>query len=177
LHALILRYLRAIHHYINNSINFSMLGSRCSNTRSARPITWTAAALRKYHLDGRRTLYVSSSVSMNSSVRADFTVTDSSGKTIFDSSAERQREKLKHEQKKLDLQQLDEQVASAIEEHYRNGSHPETPLLDSLLASHLSACNDPDNEFVYLYELRDALAKKFGSDAEARKALSIPSTE
>jgi hypothetical protein len=134
-------------------------------------------SLTEYHLDGRRTLQVSSFVRMNSSVSVDFTITDSTGKTIFNSAAERQREKLKHEQKKLDLQQLDEQVAAAIEQHYRKGAHPETSLLDSLLASHLSALNDPDNELVYLYELRDALAKRFGGDAEAQKVLSVSGTE
>jgi hypothetical protein len=134
-------------------------------------------SLTEYHLNGQRSLHAISFLSGEPSLTTDFTITDISGKTIFDSSAERQREKLKHEQKKIDLEQLDERVAQAIEQHYRQGPHPENPLVASLLASHLAACNDPDNELVYLYELRDAVTKKFGSDAKAQKVLSVSGTE
>lgn len=49
-------------------------------------------------------------------------------------------------------------------------------MVDSLLASHIAAFNDPDNELVYPYELRDALAKKFGSESQAQ-VLSISSSQ
>jgi len=42
-----------------------------------------------------------------------------------------------------------------------------------LLNSYKSAMNDPNNEFVHLYEIRDALSKKFGGENKACKALNI----
>ncbi|HEY1965283.1 MAG TPA: hypothetical protein VGG59_10150 [Acidobacteriaceae bacterium] len=156
-----------------------ILDARCrvQQYKTGKAYDLDGGTLTEYHWNGHRAMHASSFMSSTSSMTVDFTVTDSRGKTIFDSAAERQRKKLKHEQKKLDLQQLDAQVAAALEQHYRKGSHPENPLLDSLLASHLSACSDPDNELVYLYELRDALAKRFRSESKARKILSVSNAE
>ncbi len=46
-------------------------------------------------------------------------------------------------------------------------------LLMSLLQSQNTAINDPDNELVHLYEIRDALSKKFGDQGKAQKVLGI----
>ena len=41
----------------------------------------------------------------------------------------------------------------------------------------LASVRDPANELVYLYEIRDALSVKFGSDRGARIALAITSSQ
>jgi len=42
-------------------------------------------------------------------------------------------------------------------------------LLAALLQSHDKAVRDPDNELVHLYEIRDALKKRFGGESAARR--------
>ena len=46
-----------------------------------------------------------------------------------------------------------------------------------LLNSYTEAVNDPDNELVHLYEIRDAIAKKFGGGSAAVKALKITESQ
>lgn len=43
----------------------------------------------------------------------------------------------------------------------------------AILRSYNSAVNDPENELIHLYEIRDALASRFGSAKNARKELNI----
>jgi hypothetical protein len=45
-------------------------------------------------------------------------------------------------------------------------------LLRKLAASFHRAAHDPDNELVYLYEIKDALTKHFGGVGEARRAFA-----
>ena len=127
---------KQLHHFLDARF-------KVQQYKTAKTYNVDSGSLTEYHLNGRRTMHVSCFVSCESSISLDFMISDSGGKTTFDSSVERQKDKLKQEQKKLDLLQLDEQVAQAIGQHYRKGPHPENSLLDSLLASHLSARNDP----------------------------------
>jgi len=53
------------------------------------------------------------------------------------------------------------------------GKHYKDEVLMSLLKSHKASVSDPDNELVYLYEIRDALHRKFGNDGTARSRLGI----
>lgn len=84
----------------------------------------------------------------------DFIITDPSGKVISDSRKER-IEKMKR-------------LAELVDKH-----RAQSPVLRSLLNSWKSSINRPDNELVYLYEIRDALSKKFGNENEARRILKI----
>jgi len=52
-----------------------------------------------------------------------------------------------------------------------------SPLLKSLLESYGRAVNDPHDEFVHLYEIRDALSKDYGNDTNTRAALKISKNE
>lgn len=45
--------------------------------------------------------------------------------------------------------------------------------LGAVLNSYAAAVRDPDNELVHLYEIRDAVAAKFGGEALAREALGV----
>lgn len=49
------------------------------------------------------------------------------------------------------------------------------PVLKSILKSYDQAVKYPGNEFTHLYEVRDALTRKFGSEGAARSALGISS--
>jgi len=145
--------------------------------RTANKYELDDGSLTEYHHDGRRIRHLSATVSCKFSMSADVTITDASGKTIFDSSAERARERLQDEQDKIALQQLDGQLAVAIGEYYSKTKPPEPGIVSSLLSSYLASCNDPDNELVYLYELRDALGKRFGGESPTRQALGVSKAE
>jgi hypothetical protein len=55
--------------------------------------------------------------------------------------------------------------------------HANDEVLKSLLKSHNASVSDPDDELVHLYEIRDALSRRFGSDARARSTLGISKRE
>jgi len=50
-------------------------------------------------------------------------------------------------------------------------------VVAALLASYTAAVNDPANELVYLYEIRDALSKRFKDDTSAREAMGLSRSE
>lgn len=52
-------------------------------------------------------------------------------------------------------------------------AHASDDLLFILLQSYDAAVKDPSDELVHLYEIRDALSNKFGSEANARATLAI----
>lgn len=47
------------------------------------------------------------------------------------------------------------------------------PNLNQMLKSYSSSVSDPNNELVHLYEIRDAVTKKFGNEEKARSKLNI----
>lgn len=47
------------------------------------------------------------------------------------------------------------------------------PLSSHLMDSYKAAVNEPGNELVRLYEIRDALANHYGGEHEAKKRLNI----
>lgn len=51
------------------------------------------------------------------------------------------------------------------------------PTLDQMLKSYNSSVSDPNNELVHLYEIRDAVSKKFGGENKARAKLNITKKE
>ena len=52
-----------------------------------------------------------------------------------------------------------------------------SPILESMLASYHAATEDPKNELVHLYEIRDTLAKHYGNEQAARQSLGISRRE
>jgi hypothetical protein len=103
--------------------------------RTAQKYDLDNGSLTEYHHDGRRIRHLSVTVSSKLSMSADLMITDGSGKTIFDSSAERARERPQHEQNKIALQQLGGQLALAVEAYYSKPQPPESGLVSSLLSS------------------------------------------
>ncbi len=109
---------------------------------------------RKYS-DGHRVFSVvlRSTLAVASAGTVDFKVTDKDGNVKVDSRRDRIEKR--------------KSLASLIT------CHATDALLDSLLQSYTKAVHDPNDEFVYLYEIREALSGKFGSEAITRKALDI----
>ena len=84
----------------------------------------------------------------------DIIVKDKDGNVISDSRKERVQKKRK--------------LAELVEKYRQKDS-----FVASLLNSYNEAVNDPNNELVHLYEIRDAIAKKFGGESTARSTLGI----
>lgn len=91
-------------------------------------------------------------------VPADVIERDAAGNIIRDTRAERIRGAQKF-----------------IEDCLRHGSRD--GLLLTVLSSYHYAIADPSNEFVYLYEIRDAFKARYGSDDAAKSALGISSRD
>jgi hypothetical protein len=88
----------------------------------------------------------------------DVLVTDSSGKVVRDSKAERVSR---------EVQELDSLTAKLAQ----------SATLRSLFESYSRAVADPDDELVHLYEIRDGLLRHYGNEQSARNALGINKTE
>ena len=110
-----------LHHQLNIFLNARF---KAQQFRTGKTYDLDGGALTEYHGNGRRTLYATGVARGKTSVTADIAIVRN-GKIVFDSAAERQKERLKFEQKKIALRQLDEQVAAALEQHYLRGPHPE----------------------------------------------------
>ena len=52
-------------------------------------------------------------------------------------------------------------------------SHLGDVVLNSILRSYMAAVNDPRNELIHLYEIRDALSDRFEGQAQATAALGV----
>ncbi|PZV09955.1 MAG: hypothetical protein DCF32_00865 [Leptolyngbya sp.] len=110
--------------------------------------------------DGKKNhfLEIESCVITMSVGAVDLIVKDKNGNIVSDTKRDR-----------LDKQ---EYFASLVDKH-RNSD----PTLDQMLNSYQKSVKDPDNELVYLYEIRDSLSEEFGSKTTAIKKLGITSNE
>jgi hypothetical protein len=116
--------------------------------------------MSRVHPDGRRDVTVfPETLHLKMKVNdVDVVVTDADGNIVTDS----KRERIEAEKK----------LAEAIG---RIGQAD--PILIKLLDSYRAAVEDPDDELVHLYEIRDALFAHFNCDARARSALGISYTD
>jgi hypothetical protein len=88
----------------------------------------------------------------------DLVVHDKDGNVVSDTRKER-----------LDKQH---RFAALVDKHRTNDA-----TLDQILKSYQQSVKDPQHELVHLYEIRDALSNRFGSNPDARKALGISKDE
>lgn len=51
------------------------------------------------------------------------------------------------------------------------------PIVNSIVRSYSAAVSDPRNELIHLYEIRDAMLKRFGGEKTAQEAIGISSTQ
>ena len=89
---------------------------------------------------------------------SDIKITDIDGNVISDTASERRQATLK--------------LAQLSGRYFGKDS-----TLESLLNSYKSAIDDPRSELVYLYEIRDAFKKKFGSESASRNSLGISKSD
>lgn len=88
----------------------------------------------------------------------DLVVKDATGKVIRDTKQERV-------ERNSELSEIAARASSAV------------PLAAHLYEIYEKAINDPADEFVHLYEIRDALAKEFGGEAAAVTKLNVTRKE
>lgn len=126
---------------------------------SHRAFTLSRPTFARLRPDGGRDLFVAAEPARMTLKmgRPDIRHTDAAGNVIYDSRLERT-------QRRRSIAELGAQ-------------HAGDPILDSILRSYGAAVNDPGNELVHLYEIRDALARLFGSARAACAALGISRSE
>ena len=124
-----------------------------------RPFELTKSTTTRLHPDGRRdiSLELEGAQIAVTGGAIDVRVTDKDGNVVVDSKRDRIERK--------------ETLGELIAVHRGSDS-----LLTALLGAYDAGVRDPNNEMVHLYEIRDALAARFGGDREARDALGISAT-
>ena len=121
-----------------------------------RPYQLSKASMYRLHPDGRKdvTIFAETGRITVHGYPVDIILKDKDGNVISDTRGERIATK--------------QRFSELAEVHGRND-----PLVPGLLESYAAAVNDPEDELVHLYEIRDALARHFGGEHEARNALSV----
>ncbi len=72
---------------------------------------------------------------------------------------------------------LKERIERRIELAQRASVFITDTVANAILRSYSAAVNDPKNELVHLYEIRDALSQHFGGESAATTALQISSAQ
>lgn len=142
--------------FLHQSLNDRFLGVQLL---THKPYTLSKSTMCRLHPDGRKdvTIFPESGVMTITGGSVDLVVKDKDGNIVSDSRRDRV-------EKKKELAELAETYSS-------------DPVAGSLLDSYKAAVNDPENELVHLYEIRDALSKLFTGETRARKALGLSSSE
>lgn len=120
----------------------------------------SSTTMTRVHSDGRRDIFIEPEPArlLISGGTVDFQVTDKDGNVISDSKQDRIEKK--------------KSLAELVTTHGATDG-----LLASLLLSYDAAVRDSNNELVHLYEIREALTKKFGGENATRSALGISSSQ
>lgn len=110
-----------------------------------KPYNLSKSTMYKLYPDGRRdaTAFVEGAIARGSAGIIDIIISDSDGNIIHNTRQER-----------IDKENEFVELLS---------KHDNDILLDAMLKSYDAAVNDPENEFVHLYEIRDALDKYSGN--------------
>lgn len=138
---------------LHNALNARFLGVQMF---SHKPYHLSKSSMYRMHPDGRRdvTVFVEPVTIQFTVNPVDFIARDKDGNVISDSKRDRVEKK--------------KQLAELAEKFRDNDM-----TVASMLDSYKSAVNDPANELVHLYEIRDALAKKLGGEKATRRTLGI----
>ena len=147
----------AIRDYIDRNLNNRFLGVQLL---THKPYELSKPSMYRVYPDGHKDYFIhaESGVLLLSVGPADLTHIDKDGNVIRDTKAERIR-------KKKSLADLAEKYGRA------------DTTVASLLKSYKMAVTDPNNELVHLYEIRDALDKKFKGKELTCKTLNISSRQ
>ncbi|MCP4674703.1 MAG: hypothetical protein GY854_04145 [Deltaproteobacteria bacterium] len=124
-----------------------------------KPYKLSKTSMYRLYPDGSRdiTLFVESGKMTLKGGTADFVIKDKSGNIVSDSRQER-----------IDRKQI---LGDLAAKNFSNNA------AKSMLKSYQDSVSNPDNELVYLYEIRDALVKYFGSGKKAIRKLCLSSAD
>lgn len=141
---------------LHQSLNDRFLGVQLL---THKPYKLSKASMHRLHPDGRNdvTVFPEPCVMTMTAGNVDIVVKDKDGRVVSDS----RRDRI---EKKKELAELAEMYSSDT-------------VAASLLVSYKAAVNDPENELVHLYEIRDALSKLFKGETPARKTLGLSASE
>lgn len=139
---------------VHKQLEARFLGAQMVQNRPFQLSNYSTARARP---DGTDAIGVSVHETLHLDASLDVVHRDVAGNVIFDSKADRVKA----------TAELAELAAKYIHD----------PVAAALLKSYGAAINDPSNELTHLYEIRDALSKKFGGDEGARSALGISRNE
>lgn len=130
-----------------------------------KPVLVSTPQMVRKHADGHQTHYVDlEPAKVTVSVSCSVTITDKDGNVILDDEEERKNIARAIETQKLEKAQTLGQKLS---------KHPSDILLARMVDSYKNSISNPNNELVYLYEIRDALAIKFGGEKDACSTLGL----
>ena len=123
---------------------------------SRKPYEFSRTVLYRVYPGGRRDVTISLKTLelVTATSFADLIITDAAGNIISDTRQER-------------LQRRDRFAELAAKYHQSDTT------ASGILCSFDTAVRDPDNELVHLYEIRDALSRRFGGDRAAKQELVI----
>lgn len=140
----------------------SSLSDRFSGAQllAHRPYDLFKSRITRLHPDGRKdiTIELESTAFAFSGGFMDIMITDKDGNIISDTRRDRIEKK--------------KSLAELVSIHRASDG-----LLRVMLKSYDEAVRNPNNELVYLYEIRDALSAKFGGESSARSALAVTATQ
>lgn len=111
--------------------------------------------LSRLHSDGRKdtTVFLKALVMCTSTCKVDFILKDKDGNIVQDS--------------RKDRVSKENQLADLAEKYSSD------KVVSSLLKSYQTSVNDPENELIHLFEIRDTLSKFFKGERSARTTLNV----
>lgn len=141
---------------LTNSLNDRFLGGQLLTHKAYQ---LSKASMYRLHPDGRRdiTVFAESGI-IRATASAEIIITDKDGKVIVDSRKDRIERK--------------KQFSELAEKYCKSDR-----TVASILNSYKMAVNEPNNELVHLYEIRDALSRRFGGESAARHTLNLSSQQ
>lgn len=121
-----------------------------------KPYELSKSSMYRIYPDGHReiTVFLESAVSVSMVGSVELVVKDKDGNVISDSRRDRIEKK--------------KELALLVEEHRKQDE-----FVESMLAFYEAAIHDPKNELVHLFDIWEALAKRFGGESEALTTLGI----
>jgi len=148
---------RDMRNAVHNKLNDCFLGVQLL---THKPYKLSNASMFRRYSDGREveTVFPGPAVVTISMTQPDVVVRDKDGRILEDS----RQDRIEHEKK----------LARLVAKH-----RPKDEVVASLIASHDRAVNDPDDELVHLYEVKEALTEAFCGEGKAQKALGISKTK
>ena len=150
--------------YLNDSQNFPGIQEKLQEQlfsifRGAalvnqKPFTIEYCGQETTNSDDRRLVILHVDFAVKMSMEVDYLVKDQNDNIIVDTKLERQSNRRR--------------LATLAAKYQKTD-----PIIDSILSSYEKSLNYPSTALVHLYEIRDALSKKFSGEKEATKKLNI----